>query len=127
MSPKIDNPELNLARIKHKELAKKEGIDQAEVRISFKKLKTLENRILQQRRRAKFYSKGRVQFEIYLNADQQEYITPIAKVIQLSKSQLLNQMIYFAMENEELFFDRLNKDLPPDRRLNIQLDIEAQA
>ncbi|MBT5547505.1 MAG: hypothetical protein HOK24_24010, partial [Desulfobacula sp.] len=86
-----------------------------------------ENRILQQRRRAKFYSKGRVQFEIYLNADQQEYITPIAKVIQLSKSQLLNQMIYFAMENEKLFFDRLNKDLPPDRRLNIQLDIEAQA
>ena len=127
MSPKIDNPELNLARIKHKELAKKEGIDQAEVRISFKKLKPLENSILQQRRRAKFYSKGRVQFEIYLNADQQEYITPIAKVIQLSKSQLLNQMIYFAMENEKLFFDRLNKDLPPDRRRNIQLDIEAQA
>ena len=127
MSPKIDNPELNLARIKHKALAKMEGIDQAEVRISLKKLKTLENRILQQRRRAKFSSKGQKQFDFYLDADQHEYIAPLAKVIQLSQSNLVKRMIRFSMENEELFFEQLNKDLPPDRRINIQLDIEAQA
>ena len=127
MSPKIDNPELNLARIKHKALAKMEGIDQAEVRISLKKLKTLENRILQQRRRAKFSSEGVKQFELLLTQEQDAYIVPLAKVIQLSKTNLIKQMISFSMANEELFFERLNKDLPPDRRLNIQLDIEAQA
>jgi hypothetical protein len=125
MVRKLTDPTLSEARSNHGRTVKKYGVDSKESIESQKVLTTLQNKIYQARRRTRFTEAGKQKLEVYLHADQQSYIEPLSSLVLLGKSTLVKKMIDFAMENEELFFDFLNKDLPRDKRLNVQLGIDS--